>query len=167
MAAVFLSLRLRTFLTYDLLIKTTLTPEGFAETRPIRAGSVLFVCIGSTIGKVAQSVRDFATNQQINSVVPSSKYSDNFVYFALSYASERIALLAGRQAVPIINKSLFSSVQLLVPELAEQKRIADCLSTLEDLITAATQEFDTLKTQKKGLMQQLFPSAEAVEACAT
>jgi type I restriction enzyme S subunit len=147
--------------------KTTLTPEGFAETRPIRAGSVLFVCIGSTIGKVAQSVRDFATNQQINSVVPSSKYSDNFVYFALSYASERIALLAGRQAVPIINKSLFSSVQLLVPELAEQKRIADCLSTLEDLITAATQEFDTLKTQKKGLMQQLFPSAEAVEACAT
>jgi type I restriction enzyme S subunit len=141
--------------------KTTLTPEGFAETRPIRAGSVLFVCIGSTIGKVAQNVRDCATNQQINSVVPSSKHSDNFVYFALSYASERIALLAGRQAVPIINKSLFSSVQLLVPKLAEQKRIADCLSTLEDLIAAATQEFDALKTHKKGLMQQLFPNMES------
>jgi type I restriction enzyme, S subunit len=105
--------------------KTTLTPEGFAETRPIRAGSVLFVCIGSTIGKVAQNVRDCATNQQINSVVPSSKHSDNFVYFALSYASERIALLAGRQAVPIINKSLFASVRLLVPKFAEQERIAD------------------------------------------
>jgi restriction endonuclease S subunit len=58
--------------------KTTLTPEGFAETRPIRAGSVLFVCIGSTIGKVAQNVRDCATNQQINSVVPSSKHSKSF-----------------------------------------------------------------------------------------
>jgi len=143
--------------------KTTLTPEGFAETRPIRAGSVLFVCIGSTIGKVAQNVRDCATNQQINSVVPSSKHSDNFVYFALSYASERIALLAGRQAVPIINKSLFSSVQLLVPKFAEQKRIADCLTTLDDLIAAATQRFDTLKTHKKGLMQQLFPSTKVVE----
>lgn len=143
--------------------KTTLTPEGFAETRPIRAGSVLFVCIGSTIGKVAQNVRDCATNQQINSVVPSSKHSDNFVYFALSYASERIALLAGRQAVPIINKSLFSSVQLLVPKFAEQKRIADCLTTLDDLIAAATQGFDTLKTHKKGLMQQLFPSVEMIE----
>ncbi len=138
--------------------KTTLTPEGFAVTRPIRAGSVLFVCIGSTIGKVAQNVRDCATNQQINSVVPSSKHSDNFVYFALSHASERIALLAGRQAVPIINKSLFSSVQLLVPKFAEQKRIADCLTTLDDLIAAAIQGFDTLKTHKKGLMQQLFPS---------
>jgi hypothetical protein len=31
-------------------------------------------------------------------------------------------------------------------------------------ITAATQELETLKTHKKGLMQQLFPSAEAVEA---
>lgn len=143
--------------------KTTLTPEGFAETRPIRAGSVLFVCIGSTIGKVAQNVRDCATNQQINSVVPSSKHSDNFVYFALSYASERIALLAGRQAVPIINKSLFSSVQLPAPKFAEQKRIADCLIALDDLIAAATQGFDTLKTHKKGLMQQLFPSVEMIE----
>lgn len=142
--------------------KTTLTPEGFAETRPIRAGSVLFVCIGSTIGKVAQNKRDCATNQQINAVVPNSKHSDGFVYFALSYASERIASLAGRQAVPIINKSLFSSVKLLVPKLVEQKRIAECLSTLDDLIAAATQEFDSLKTHKKGLMQQLFPSLEMI-----
>ena len=137
--------------------KTTLTPEGFAETRPIRAGSVLFVCIGSTIGKVAQSVHDCATNQQINAVVPSAKHSDAFVFFALSYASERIALLAGRQAVPIINKSLFSSVRLLVPKLAEQHRIASCLSSLDALITAETQKLDALKTHKRGLMQQLFP----------
>ncbi len=140
--------------------KTTLTPEGFAETRPVRAGSVLFVCIGSTIGKVAQNVHDCATNQQINAVVPSAKHSDAFVFFALSYASERIALLAGRQAVPIINKSLFSSVRLLVPTLAEQHRIAMCLSSLDALITAETQKLEALKTHKRGLMQQLFPSPE-------
>ena len=140
--------------------KTTLTPEGFAETRPIRAGSILFVCIGSTIGKVAQNVRECATNQQINAVVPSSKHADDFAYFALSQASERIALLAGRQAVPIINKSLFSSVRLLVPKIAEQQRIADCLASLDALITATTQELDILKTHKKGLMQQLFPNFE-------
>jgi type I restriction enzyme S subunit len=42
--------------------------------------------------------------------------------------------------------------------------IADCLTTLDTLITATTQELDTLKTHKKGLMQQLFPMAEAVVA---
>lgn len=140
--------------------KTTLTADGFAETRHIRAGSTLFVCIGSTIGKVAQNIRNCATNQQINAVVPSPKHSDGFVYFALSFASERIALLAGKQAVPIIKKSLFSSVRLLAPKLAEQQRIAHCLTSLDDHITSATQELETLKTHKKGLMQQVFPSLE-------
>jgi type I restriction enzyme S subunit len=45
----------------------------------------------------------------------------------------------------------------------EQQRITDCLTSLDTLITAATQELETLKTHKKGLMQQLFPSAEAAE----
>lgn len=144
--------------------KTTLTADGFAETRHIRAGSTLFVCIGSTIGKVAQNVHDCATNQQINAVIPNPKHSDGFVYFALSFASERISLLAGKQAVPIINKSLFSSVRLLTPQISEQQRIADCLTSLDTLITTATQALETLKTHKKGLMQQLFPSVQAAQA---
>lgn len=41
--------------------------------------------------------------------------------------------------------------------LEEQQKIADCLSSLDDLIAAETQKLDTLKTHKKGLMQQLFP----------
>ena len=144
--------------------KTTLTQEGYAQTRPIRAGSVLFVCIGSTIGKVAQNIHDCATNQQINAIIPNSKHSEGFVYFALSLASERIALLAGRQAVPIINKSLFSSVRILVPKLPEQHRIASFLSSIETLITDENQSLEVLKAHKKGLMQQIFPSLENVSA---
>ncbi|MDD2748760.1 restriction endonuclease subunit S [Acidithiobacillus sp.] len=40
---------------------------------------------------------------------------------------------------------------------AEQQRIASCLTSLDDLITAQTQKLEALKTHKKGLMQQLFP----------
>jgi type I restriction enzyme S subunit len=49
------------------------------------------------------------------------------------------------------------------PTLDEQQHIADCLTSLDDLITAAAQEIETLKTHKKGLMQQLFPSLEMQE----
>ncbi|QLQ23984.1 MAG: restriction endonuclease subunit S [Dechloromonas sp.] len=42
--------------------------------------------------------------------------------------------------------------------LDEQKKIANCLSSLDDLITVETQKLDALKTHKKGLMQQLFPA---------
>ena len=40
----------------------------------------------------------------------------------------------------------------------EQKKITDCLSYADKLITAQTHKLDTLKAHKKGLMQQLFPS---------
>lgn len=137
--------------------KTTLSALGFEKTRPIKANSVLFVCIGSTIGKVTQNVRDCATNQQINSVIPNSEHSGGFVYYILSLNAERIAKLAGIQAVPIINKTQFSAVRLLVPEFSEQDRIANCLSSLDDFIAAQSQKIDVLMIHKKGLMEQLFP----------
>ena len=40
----------------------------------------------------------------------------------------------------------------------EQQKIADCLSSIDDLITAQTQKLAALKAHKKGLMQQLFPA---------
>jgi type I restriction enzyme S subunit len=43
------------------------------------------------------------------------------------------------------------------PNIAEQQRVADCLTSLDDLIAAENQKLDTLKTHKNGLMQQLFP----------
>ncbi len=45
-------------------------------------------------------------------------------------------------------------------ELKEQKKIADCLSSLDDLITAQTEKIEQLKQHKKGLMQGLFPKIE-------
>ena len=41
--------------------------------------------------------------------------------------------------------------------------IANCLTSVDDLIAADTQKLEALKTHKKGLMQQLFPSPEEVE----
>ena len=58
----------------------------------------------------------------------------------------------------------FSSMSLRCPSPAEQQRIVTCLSTLDDLIVAETQKLETLKTHKRGLMQQLFPSPQAVGA---
>jgi type I restriction enzyme, S subunit len=56
-----------------------------------------------------------------------------------------------------ITKDAFFGVRIPTPNHEEQQRISDCLSSLDDLIAAAIQKLDALKTQKKGLMQQLFP----------
>ena len=137
--------------------KTTLTEAGFAECRQIKENSVLFVCIGSTIGKVAQCSRLCATNQQINSLVASSAFVADFAYYLLDNESVRIASLAGKQAVPIIKKSLFAAVKVTAPAIPEQQRIADCLSSLDARLAAQVQKLNALKTHKQGLLQQLFP----------
>lgn len=52
----------------------------------------------------------------------------------------------------------------LPPSLSEQERIANCLSSLDEVYVAQRQKLDALKAYKTGLMQQLFPSPEEVEA---
>jgi len=69
-----------------------------------------------------------------------------------------------RGKIPKINRDDLLSFEAIIPPPLEQQRIADCLTALDTFITTATQELATLKTHKKGLMQQLFPSAEAVES---
>jgi type I restriction enzyme, S subunit len=60
--------------------------------------------------------------------------------------------------------SHLKQMDIPLPPLVEQQLIADCFTSLDAHINGATQELDTLNTHKKGLMQQLFPSLEAVEA---
>lgn len=137
--------------------KTTLTEQGFSQSRCIKENSILFVCIGSTIGKIAQNTIECATNQQINSIVPYAGYISDFVYSLLEYNASKIASTASNQAVPIINKTEFSAVTLFMPKEDEQLKIADCLSSIDDQITSEQQKLEQLKAHKKGLMQRLFP----------
>lgn len=51
--------------------------------------------------------------------------------------------------------SLIKEYNLNFPSLKEQKKIADCLSSLDDLITSQSKKIEALKLHKKGLMQQL------------
>jgi type I restriction enzyme S subunit len=57
-----------------------------------------------------------------------------------------------------ISQKTLQSVSVRLPEKDEQKRIADCLSTLDRSVTANIQKLNALKAHKNGLMQQLFPS---------
>jgi type I restriction enzyme S subunit len=57
---------------------------------------------------------------------------------------------------------VMAKIEIPFPSVAEQYRIAKFLSSLDALITAETQKHEALKTHKKGLMQQLFPSLDEV-----
>ena len=54
----------------------------------------------------------------------------------------------------------FFGLNVILPTPPEMKKIAECLSSFDDVITAAENELDSLKAHKKGLMQQLFPQLQ-------
>jgi type I restriction enzyme S subunit len=54
----------------------------------------------------------------------------------------------------------FLKFKIRFPSLSEQQKIADCLSSLDELIAAQAHKLDILKAHKKGLMQQLFPNPD-------
>jgi len=60
--------------------------------------------------------------------------------------------------IPHIYYSDFKNEIVFVPSTAEQQKIADCLTALDDLIAAQSQKVESLKAYKKGLMQNLFPA---------
>ena len=50
-----------------------------------------------------------------------------------------------------------SQLRLIVPDVVEQKKIADCLGALDELIAAEGRKLEALRLHKQGLIQQLFP----------
>lgn len=68
---------------------------------------------------------------------------------------------AGRNRT--LNQKEFERLEVVIPSTDEQERIADCLATLDAMITAQAEKIDALRTHKRYLMQQLFPSPEDAE----
>ncbi|HOJ66686.1 MAG TPA: restriction endonuclease subunit S [Paludibacteraceae bacterium] len=59
-------------------------------------------------------------------------------------------------ALQVNSKDLFS-IPFPYPSFKEQQKIAACLSSLDDVITAESKKLEVLKEHKKGLLQNLFP----------
>ncbi len=62
-----------------------------------------------------------------------------------------------KNTIQISNDTFVSKSICLPSNPDEQQRIAECLKSLDEMISAQAQKVESLKSQKKGLAQQLFP----------
>jgi type I restriction enzyme S subunit len=91
--------------------------------------------------------------------------SNKFLIELLSAFSRVVGKYSVGTSQTVLSLNQLGRIRLPFPPTAkEQQRIASCLSSLDELITLETQKLEALKTHKKGLMQQLFPSPEEAEA---
>lgn len=140
------------------------------ERNRVEPGELLFAwsgTLGSSFGARVWNGPSGVLNQHIFKVLmDEQQITLKFALLVFARVEEDIARRThGFKASFVhVKKSDLVKVELLLPSLPEQQHISECLSSLDTRITDETQRLDALKSHKKGLMQQLFPSPEEVDA---
>jgi len=142
---------------HQIKISRFITEEALKDsaTKLVPENSILIVSrVG--VGKLAITKQPVCTSQDFTNFTPDK---DNLMFLAYILKSHSKTLLKYSQGMAIkgFTKDDISKLNLFIPHLAEQQKIADCLFSLDELIAAQSQKLDVLKTHKKGLMQGLFP----------
>ncbi len=150
-------------------INTSNLPEMYFEESDLerfglRAGDVL-VCEGGEPGRSAVwdgRLPDLKFQKAIHRV----RFKIPFVpHLLVSYlesiaGTDRFEMLFTGGGIKHLTKETFAELRIPHIPIVEQHRIAACLSALDARVAAESAKLDGLKTHKKGLMQQLFPSAD-------
>jgi type I restriction enzyme, S subunit len=132
---------------------------------PVKKYDVLLTKDGANTGNCAINTIDHPFSLLSSVAVlrgDSNKVTQPFLYHSIAsdnMQSKIVDSMSG-QAITRITLEKLGSYAIRVPSVSEQQRIAACLTSLDALITAENQKLEALKTHKKGLMQQLFPSPE-------
>jgi len=134
---------------------------GFCDTADYSGELILIARVGANAGQVnfytgKCGVSDNTLILNVNTAniigIFLRKWLDNFNINKLIFGSGQ----------PLVTGGQLKNIDICIPRLTEQQKIADFLSALDTLITAQAEKIKTLKLHKKGLMQGLFPSIEEV-----
>ncbi|NCC36084.1 MAG: restriction endonuclease subunit S [Chloroflexia bacterium] len=139
-----------------------LSRAGSDVARTLPPRSILVSCIGN-LGKVGLNTVAVAFNQQINAILPDESKAMPYLMFYQALSSsfkEQLEGFAGGTTVPIVNKSKFNSVGIVLPPLREQAAIVTCLDALaaetRSLAALYERKLAALGALKKSLLHQAF-----------
>lgn len=131
--------------------------------RMLPKGSVLVTCIG-TIGKVGVTLNESSCNQQINAIIPDFKKIDSqYLAYCIFSKKKQIQSFANAAIVPIINKTNFSNIEILLPPLETQKQIAKTLDTAAELLAMRKKQQVELEILIKSIFYDMFGDPVANE----
>ena len=103
----------------------------------------------------------YTVNQRICKLTPTQVQS-KILFYLINRSQYFLDFDDGVKQTNLKNDDVLNCLILLPENLLEQQKIADCLSSIDKQIAVQTQQLETYKTHKKGLMQQLFPSVGGV-----
>ena len=136
-----------------------LTQEGLnnSSAKLVYRGDLLYALYGANSGEVAISQLEGAINQAILCIQQNKDEAETiYLYNYLKLEKSNIInkFLQGGQGN--LSADIIKNLQIPLPPLPEQKKIADCLSTWDVAIEKQNALINALTDRKKALMQQLL-----------
>lgn len=153
------------FITHEKIIGSVDVDEETVDKFSVNYGDILFQRSSETQDEVGTANVYLDKNQTATFggfVIRGKKigeYEPIFLNKLLKSQSIRnsISSKAGGSTRFNVGQEILSSINILLPSTQEQQKIAECLSSLDEVIAAHGQKLDALKEHKKALMQNLFP----------
>ena len=122
----------------------------------IPPNAICVSCIGN-IGYAGMTTQWSITNQQINSIIVNKENDANFVYYLIRGLWKFFKNYEGQSTtLSILNKSQFSKIEVEIPSLEKQKKIAAILSSIDAKIEVNQKINDNLEQQAQSYFQELF-----------
>jgi type I restriction enzyme S subunit len=126
------------------------------KTIRIKKNSIGVSCIGSNLGEVYINDKEGFTNQQINSLILDKEEIYPYVYITLKNMKEDFLNLAGGSAVPIINKTSFSAIKIVMPDEATLDKFIEKVTVLFEKIKINLIENCNLTELRDSLLPKLM-----------
>lgn len=116
----------------------------------------LIVCTRATIGDSIINKVPISTNQGFKSLITNPDVSTEYMYYwVLNNKNKLLKQSSGSTFLELSTKS-FKSLDVILPPIFEQKKIAQILSVVDDKIEVIDKQIIEIQKLKKGLMQQLL-----------
>ncbi|SEL30764.1 restriction endonuclease subunit S [Nitrosovibrio tenuis] len=142
------------YVTYS---RRTITEAGFknSSAKILPAGTILFSS-RATVGDVSIASNECTTNQGFQSLLVNKENNNVFIYYWILNNKMLFLEKASGSTFMEISKKEIEKLPIAAPTLAEQAKIANFLTAIDDKITATQIQLDAAKQYKQGLLQQMF-----------
>lgn len=143
----------------------TITEEGVenSSTKILPQGSLILSARG-TVGALAQLAKPMAFNQSCYGIIAKEQTTNDFLYYLLKNVVEDLQAKGHGSVFNTITRDTFDTIEISLPPLEEQKRIADILGAFDDKIELLQKQNKTLEDMAKALFKSWFVDFDVVRA---
>jgi len=119
--------------------------------------NTLLVSCSANLGFCAIVKRELITNQTFIGLVPDENKVDvEFLFYVMILASRKLNILSSGTTISYLSRESFEKFEIKLPCLAEQIKIANFLSSIDEKINCCTLPLEKTEAFKKGLLQQML-----------